>query len=164
MTISKPKPVAPAKDKSRYIEAVGRRKAAIARVRIYPSTNKPLKSLTEGEEGANSHLLPTEKLDVMINEKTIGEYFKIERLRQMVATPFGALNAVFKVTAMVQGGGPSSQAEAIRLGLSRALNNLNEKWRTPLKAAGFLKRDSRIVERKKPGLRKARRPQQWRKR
>lgn len=162
--ISKPKSTTPApKDKSRYIEAIGRRKAAIARVRIYPSTNKPLKSVEEGEE-TNSHLLPTDKFDITINEKSINEYFKKEGLRQIATAPFGVLNAVFKTTAKVEGGGSNAQAEAVRLGLSRALNNLNEKWHTPLKTAGFLKRDSRIVERKKPGLRKARRPQQWRKR
>lgn len=151
------------KEKTRYIEAIGRRKTAIARVRIYPSTNKPLKTIMEGKE-ANIRLLPADKLDVTVNEKTMNEYFKVERLRQVVAAPFNVLNTIFKTSVMVKGSGPKAQAEAIRLGLARALKNLNEKWHTPLKTAEFLKRDPRIVERKKPGLRKARRPQQWRKR
>ncbi|MEK7479110.1 MAG: 30S ribosomal protein S9 [Patescibacteria group bacterium] len=164
MPIVKPKSIPPVKDRLRYIEAIGRRKSAVARVRIYPSTSTPLKDLVRGEGETHSHLVPTEKLDLVINEKTLNNYFAIDRLRQIAAAPFGTLNVVFTTTAMVEGGGASSQAEAVRLGLARALNALNEKWHTPLKSAGFLKRDSRMVERKKPGLRKARRPQQWRKR
>ncbi len=140
----------PTASKTRYIESIGRRKTAAARVRIYPGTNKPLKG--------------TEKFDVIINNRSVDEYFKIQRLRDIAVAPFMLLNSVFKVSAAVEGGGASAQAEAVRLGLSRALDALNEKWHTPLKAAGFLKRDSRMVERKKPGSRKARRPQQWRKR
>ena len=131
------------KEKIRYKEAIGRRKTAIARVRIYPSTNKPIKEI--------------ESFDVTVNEIPAQEYFKIERLRKVATAPFVTLNTSFKTTVKVQGGGPSSQAEAVRLGIARALNDLNEKWHTPLKAAGFLKRDSRAVERKKPGQPKARR-------
>ena len=153
----------PAKDKNRYIEAIGRRKAATARVRIYPSTNKPLKDVAKKSD-KYPHLLPTEKFNIEVNEKRIQEYFATERLIQTALAPFSVLNVAFKATIRIQGSGPNAQAEAIRLGLARTLNELNEKWHTPLKAEGFLKRDPRVVERKKPGLRKARLPQQWRKR
>ena len=157
------KPTATQKDKNRYIEAIGRRKSATARVRIYPSSNKPLKDVAK-KDVKYPHLLSAEKFDIKVNEKEVGEYFASERLTQIALSPLGTLNVSFKATVKIQGGGPGAQAEAIRLGLARALNKLNEKWHAPLKAAGFLKRDPRVVERKKPGLRKARLPQQWRKR
>lgn len=150
--------------KDRYIEAVGRRKSAIARVRIYPSTNKALKSVSEDEEAGSGGVFNVSSLDITVNDKPIDGYFSLNRDRGTVAAPFIALSASFRTTIKVLGGGTSSQAEAARLGLARALNGLNEKWRKPLRAAGYLTRDSRKVERKKPGLRKARRPQQWRKR
>lgn len=163
MITKTPKPKVPAKDKSRYIEAIGRRKSAIARVRIYPSTNRPLKDVLQKDE-KSPRLVPGDKLDIVINDKEIASYFPKEHLYQTAVAPFSTLNVAFKISAKVKGGGEMAQAEAVRLGLARALNKLNEKWHTPLKAAGFLRRDPRTVERKKPGLRKARRPQQWRKR
>ncbi len=130
----------------RYFEAVGRRKTAIARVRFFPNKNK------EGEE-------------IFINEKKCASYFPFAKQRSTVADPFKALSLKdYYVTAKVQGGGVTAQAEAVRLGIARALILLNPIWRSRLKQFGFLKRDPRMVERKKPGLRKARRPQQWRKR
>lgn len=150
--------------KDRYIEAVGRRKSAIARVRIYPSTNKALKSVSEDKGDASADVFNVSSLDITVNDRTIHKYFCLNRDCQTVAAPFIVLNATFRTTIKIVGGGTSSQAEAARLGLARALNALNEKWRRPLRAAGYLTRDSRKVERKKPGLRKARRPQQWRKR
>lgn len=129
----------------KYFEAVGRRKTAIARVRLY--TGK------------------FDKSEVIVNEKSSSKYFGTERLRKMVIDPFTTLSLdSYKVSANVTGGGTSAQAEAIRLGISRALIIVNPIWRTNLKVLGFLKRDPRMVERKHPGLRKARRPQQWRKR
>ena len=153
----------PAKDKSRYIEAIGRRKSATARVRIYPSTTKPLKEITQVEKSATT-LIDPKKVDFIVNEKPLDEYFPLKRLTQTALAPFNILNVTFKATVKIQGGGTTAQAESIRLGLSRALNDLNEKWRPRLKSEGFLTRDPRAVERKHPGLRKARRPQQWRKR
>lgn len=147
----------------RYVEGIGRRKSAIARVRIYPSTNKPLKSIIEKDE-ARPHILPAESLDIVVNDKPLKNYFPLARLVQLALQPFDALSVCFKATVKIQGGGVQAQAEAIRLGFSRALSTLNTKWRPRLKSLGFLTRDSRAVERKKPGLRKARRPQQWRKR
>ena len=147
---------------SKYVEGIGRRKTAIARVRVYPSTSKPLKELLKNED--KPHLISTEKLDFTINAKSIKKYFSFDRLIQRAIIPFSVLSIFFKTTVLVKGGGLNAQAEAISLGLSRALSDLNEKWRPRLKSFGLLTRDSRAVERKHPGLRKARRPQQWRKR
>ncbi|MFA6407152.1 MAG: 30S ribosomal protein S9 [Candidatus Paceibacterota bacterium] len=128
----------------RYFEAVGRRKTSIARVRIHA-----------GKPGTN----------VEVNDKKFAVYFPLEKHRRTVVSPFEGLSLKeYDVTAKVSGGGVSSQAEAVRLGVSRALILMNPIWRSRLKVLGFMKRDPRMVERKKPGLRKARRPQQWRKR
>jgi small subunit ribosomal protein S9 len=106
-----------------------------------------------------------DKGEVTINEKNFTKYFGTDRLKKIVVDPFTTLSLdSYKVSVNVSGGGTTAQAEAIRLGISRALIMLNPIWRTNLKVLGFLKRDPRMVERKHPGLRKARRPQQWRKR
>lgn len=127
-----------------YIEGVGRRKTAVARVRIYP----------QSKENGN----------FLINNKNIEKYFPLEKHRKIVLAPFEVLNVFYKMTVKVVGGGVNAQAEAIRHGLSRALVKMNEENRKILKPYGFLKRDPRMVERKHYGLRKARRAQQWRKR
>ena len=126
----------------RYIEAVGRRKTATARVRLY--------------EGRGESL---------INDKPINQHFTIERFQKTVLDPIKLLkikNIYF--TAKVKGGGIMAQAEAIRHGLSRALVKFNESFKKLLREAGFLTRDPRMVERKKYGLKKARRAPQWQKR
>lgn len=161
MPTTKPsKPAKAEKDKSRYIEAVGRRKSAVARVRIFPSTTKALKEI----QTETATVIDAKKLDFAVNGRPVGNFFPTDRLVQSAIKPFAVLNVFFKTTARVQGGGPTAQAESIRLGLARALNKLNEKWHIRLKKTGLLTRDPRMVERKHPGLRKARRPQQWRKR
>ncbi len=135
----------PKKDK--YYESVGRRKTATARVRLFPEQAKK----TENE--------------ILINEKSFGDYFPLPKLRILAASPLDALSIKGNlILVKVKGGGPNAQAEAIRLGISRALCLLDSIWKPRLKGMGYLKRDPRMVERKKPGLRKARRPQQWRKR
>ncbi|MDO8556940.1 MAG: 30S ribosomal protein S9 [Candidatus Jorgensenbacteria bacterium] len=129
----------------RYIEAVGRRKTAVARVRIFSEAVK--------------------KQEILVNGKQYRDYFPILKQQLIVAAPFKALSMEhYYVVAKVIGGGVSAQAEAVRLGISRTLVSENPESRARLKALGFLKRDPRAVERKHPGLRKARRPQQWRKR
>jgi small subunit ribosomal protein S9 len=126
----------------KYIEAVGRRKTSTSRVRIF-----------EGEDG------------FMVNQKPVNEYFKIERFRETALAPLNLLKIknIF-VSAKVLGGGIMAQAEAIRHGLSRALVKYNADFKKILKNAGFLTRDPRMVERKKYGLKKARRAPQWQKR
>ena len=126
-----------------YVEAIGRRKTARARVRIYPNLKK---------------------LEIEVNGKVFTKYFPLKKEHQVVSAPFNATDQGLKTTVKVQGGGLSAQAEAVRLGIARALVFIKPESRSKLKALGFLRRDPRMVERKKYGSRKARRPQQWRKR
>lgn len=130
--------------KDQYVPAIGRRKTATAQVRIF--TN--------------------DSLQITVNGKDFREYFPTEELQKVVESPFTKteIEPKFKISVVVSGGGISSQAESIRLGISRALIVHDEEQRTPLKRLGFLKRDPRKVERKKFGLRKARKRVQWRKR
>ena len=128
---------------SRYVEGIGRRKTAVARVRVYPSEKKS---------------------DFLVNNLPLQDYFTIQRQLQSAIAPFSAVGTEFRTTTKVKGSGKNAQSEAVRLGLSRALIGVNKIWRSKLKKMGYLTRDQRKVERKKPGLRKARRPQQWRKR
>lgn len=124
--------------------ALGRRKAAVARV-----------YLTAG------------KGNVTINDRTIENYFPLESLRYIVNQPFEVTSTLgqFDVKVTVVGGGIKGQAEAVRLGIARALCEVDkEAYRPALKAAGFLSRDSREVERKKPGRPGARRRFQFSKR
>jgi small subunit ribosomal protein S9 len=130
--------------KNKYIEAVGRRKTAVARVRILPSS----------------------KNSITINEKDIADYFSTQDLRTIVqdALSKSEIGEKFVVTVHVSGGGIHAQAEAIRHGLSRTLVARDENVKNVLKKLGFLKRDSRQVERKKFGLKKARKSPTWSKR
>ncbi len=129
---------------TRYIEAVGRRKTSTARARITPSS----------------------KTEVVVNGKSVNEYFPNDTLRSHVIEPLHVeeLEQKFSITIMVRGGGISSQSEAVRHSVARALTKFSESLRKPLKHAGFLKRDPRMKERRKFGLRKARRAPQWSKR
>ena len=126
----------------RYTEAVGRRKTAIARVRIMPGTGK-----------------------MTVNGKTPAQYFTLPRLVQDARSPLDQLKLTeYDVTVVVTGGGIHAQAGAVRLGLSRAIIAKTPDWKPRLRTMGFLTRDSRMVERKKYGLNKARRAPQWAKR
>jgi len=137
------------KKKEKYIEGIGRRKRSTARVRIYAST--PLQSV--------------EKKGFLVNKNAPEKYFT-DKYRDIILSPLRKLNlqSKFKLTIMVNGGGTNSSAEAIRMGLARALVTVDATHRKQLKAAGYLKRDPREKERKKPGLKKARRAPQWKKR
>lgn len=123
--------------------AVGRRKASIARVFINKGKGK-----------------------VTINGKDLKDYFSVEFLQNKVMEPLAATESKesFDITVNVHGGGIKGQAEAIRLGVSRALLLVNEEHRVTLKPLRLLRRDSRVVERKKPGFRKARKKEQFSKR
>jgi small subunit ribosomal protein S9 len=131
-------------DKARYIETVGRRKTAIARVRITPAG----------------------KSSFTVNDKDLESYFKTAELRRVAVESLSAMKLVekFKITAHVYGGGSSGQADAIRHGIARALIEYDINLRGNLKKAGFLKRDPRSKERRKFGLKKARKAPQWSKR
>lgn len=131
-----------AASKGRYTEAVGRRKTAIARVRIMSGSGK-----------------------VTVNGKDIKHYFVLPRLVQDARSPLEQLKLnELDVTVVVSGGGIHAQAGAIRLGISRAIIAKTPDWKPRLRTMGFLTRDSRMVERKKYGLNKARRAPQWAKR
>ena len=127
-----------------YTTAVGRRKTATARVKLTPAA----------------------KGSVTVNGKTDVEYFKT-RERVLVTKDAFHIDGVegsFEVQAKVSGGGMSAQAEAVRMAIARALEKRTPALRANLKAAGYLKRDPRSVERKKPGLLKARKRPSWSKR
>lgn len=128
--------------KDSYIEAVGRRKTATARVR----------------------LTPAKKTSYTINERDVAEYFPTDSLQKTVSDALTKGGGEYAVTAKVSGGGVPAQAEAIRLGIARCLVKNDEGMRKELKTAGYLKRDPRKKERKKPGLKAARRAPQWSKR
>ncbi len=132
------------KTEGRYIETVGRRKTAIARARLTPAT----------------------RMSVTINGKEVNDYFPTEPLRVTALQPFlkVAPTLMFTVTAVVSGGGIAGQADAIRHAISRALVEFDPELRTALKKEGYLKRDPRAKERRKPGFVKARKRKQWSKR
>jgi len=126
-----------------YFYGTGRRKSSVARVRLYPGTGK-----------------------ITINGRDVEEYFGLETLKLIINQPFGVTNTAgkFDIVANVQGGGISGQAGAIRHGVARALLLADDTFRAPLKKAGFLTRDPRMKERKKYGLKAARRASQFSKR
>lgn len=130
-----------AKDKE-YIEAVGRRKTASARVR----------------------LASAKATSIVVNNKNATEYFPLAIMIDAVNAPFKTVGGAYAVTALVKGGGQKAQAEAVRLGISRALVEMESSYRKDLKVKGYLKRDPRAKERKKFGLKAARRAPQWSKR
>ena len=124
--------------------AVGRRKQAIARVRVVPGSGQ-----------------------ITVNGRTIEDYFPNKLHQQLINDPFTVLNlqGAYDVIARISGGGDSGQAGALRLGIARALNEIDaENNRPTLKKAGFLSRDARVIERKKAGLKKARKAPQYSKR
>lgn len=130
----------------KYFYAVGKRKTSIAQVRIYEVS----KVTTEP----------------VVNGKNLVDYFTIERHSEVVKAPLIATGLAdrFEISIKVVGGGIMGQAEASRLGVARALIIFDETLKKTLKDLGYLTRDARIVERKKPGKRKARRSPQWAKR
>jgi small subunit ribosomal protein S9 len=132
------------KSETDYVEGVGRRKTAIARVRATPGAK-------------NSYT---------VNDLPMEEYFKTAELRAIVNAPLTreGFPGKYTITAKVNGGGTHAQAEAIRHGLSRVLVKEDATQKSELKKLGFLKRDARKKERKHPGLKKARKASQWSKR
>ena len=127
----------------KYYYGTGRRKDAVARVRLIEGTGK-----------------------ITVNGKDLDEYFGLETLKVIVKQPLTVTNttAKYDVICTVKGGGVSGQAGAIRHGIARALNEANSEYRPALKTNGFLTRDPRMKERKKYGLKKARKAPQFSKR
>jgi small subunit ribosomal protein S9 len=129
----------------RYIETVGRRKTATARVRMYESDENRV---------------------IINDDQTVDDYFPTKILRLKCRKPFSVADTedTFFVSVHVSGSGLNGQAEAIRHGISRGLVEHDSSTKKALKDEGFLKRDPRMVERKKPGRKKARKSSQWSKR
>lgn len=130
----------------RYIYAVGRRKTAVAQVRLF--------------EGKG------EVVEILVNDRQFDQYFNTAAQRESVLAPLKAVgqDKAAHITVHVNGGGLSGQADAVKLGIARALVEKDALLRAALKAQKLLTRDPRAVERKKPGLKKARRAPQWAKR
>lgn len=128
---------------NRYYYGTGRRKAAVARVRLYEGTGR-----------------------IIVNDKPVEEYFTKERDLLHLTEPLKAVGVMdrFDVVVKVKGGGTSGQSGAIRHGIARALLVVNPGYRPVLRAGGFLTRDPRAKERKKPGLKRARKAPQYTKR
>ncbi len=126
-----------------YFYGTGRRKSSVARVRLFPGTGS-----------------------ITINGRDIDDYFGLETLKLIVNQPFGVTDTTgkFDIVCLVNGGGISGQAGAIRHGVAKALLASNPEFRPALKKAGFLTRDPRMKERKKYGLKAARRAPQFSKR
>ena len=125
-------------------QAVGRRKEAVARVRLTPGTGL-----------------------ITVNGRSFEDYFPNKLHQQLITDPFTVLKlgGAYDVSARITGGGPSGQAGALRLGIARALNEIDrDNNRADLKKSGFLSRDARVKERKKAGLKKARKAPQYSKR
>lgn len=154
------KPTKTKKAKQKYYEAVGRRKSAIARVRM--SISKISRKTTK--DAATKK--PASQHAIVINEKPLEKYFSLEKLRHLVEEPIKKLKTPthVNISVNVYGGGMSGQAQAIRLGLSRAIKIYDPELLPELRTSGLLTRDPRMKERKKPGLKGARRGQQWSKR
>jgi small subunit ribosomal protein S9 len=146
-TKKEPKKKAEKKVVKKYIEGIGRRKTSTARVRIFPEKKE-------------------KKQEILINSKSLEDYFPTLELQKIVLSPLEKIKCLgrFSVLAKVKGGGIHSQAEAVLHGLARALVKFNPEFRKRLKRAGFLTRDPRVRERKKFGLKRARRAPQWQKR
>ncbi len=136
--------IPPAELNKEYIETIGRRKTSVARVRMKNSGS----------------------FKIVINNRALENYFPTFELRDIIEAPFkkGGVPPKFDVSVKVNGGGIHSQAEAIRHGISRALEEQTPELRKILKPLGFLKRDPRMKERRKFGLKKARKAPQWAKR
>lgn len=128
----------------RYFEAIGRRKTAVARIRLYTRGDKVF----------------------LVNDKPFAEYFKLPQDQQTAISSMNKMKCLdkFRVTVLVKGGGRSAQAEAIRHGTARVLVDFNLNFRKRLRKAGYLTRDPRMRERKKFGLKRARKSPQWAKR
>lgn len=148
VTTTKEKKATKEKTLGRFIETVGRRKTATARARVFLDDKQ--------KKG----------VEIIINGKVAKDYFHLDELRKTVFEPLEKLKitAGYRITIKVRGGGIRGQAEAVRHAIARALVKEDEGVRKKLKRPGFLKRDPRMKERRKFGLKKARKAPQWSKR
>jgi small subunit ribosomal protein S9 len=141
----------PAPKPTKYLEAVGKRKTAVARIRLWA-------------QGLQEKGSPEKTF--LVNKRPLESYFSTFELQKTAKASLEKMKCLdrFRVSAIVKGGGISAQAEAVRQGIAKALVLFNPDFRKRLKKAGFLTRDARMRERKKFGLKRARRAPQWQKR
>lgn len=146
-TTIKPKVTKEKSLKDRYYTGIGRRKTSIARIRLYEQLEK-------------------KEVPILVNGKEIEKYFSLADFIRQAKKPLEITGFLDKarITCVVRGGGLRGQSEAIQLGIARALISMDEGLKPVLKSAKLLTRDARKVERKKPGLKKARKAPQWSKR
>ncbi len=151
MTAIKKSSAKAAADTEKYFQGIGRRKLSVTRVKIF---ELPKKKETSKD------------FEILINGKPYKIYFSLAELRGIVTAPLKAVspNDISRIVITARGGGIRGQAEAARLGIARALVLKNQGFKKTLKDQGFLTRDARVVERKKAGLKKARRAPQFSKR
>ena len=144
----------------RYFEGIGRRKTSVARARLY-SAKVPARNASHSDAGGKAG-----DIEITVNEKPYKSYFPTIELQKIAedALVKSSNAGLYKVTAHVNGGGINSQAEALRHGIARALLLIDPELRKNLKQEGYLKRDPRAKERRKFGLKKARKAPQWAKR
>ncbi len=144
---TKPKAIKEKSIKNRYYTGIGRRKTSVARIRLYEKLEK-------------------NEVPILVNGKEIEKYFSLTDFIRQAKKPLEITGFLDKarVTCIVRGGGLRGQSEAIRLGIARSLISMDEGLKPVLKSAKLLTRDARKVERKKPGLKKARKAPRWSKR
>ncbi|MEK7603981.1 MAG: 30S ribosomal protein S9 [Patescibacteria group bacterium] len=148
----------------KYYKAVGRRKESIAQVRLY--TKKATDLSAQAGLPSQTNAANEEKAIITVNGKDYIEYFTDANLWSIVESPLRKLKSInrFKATVVVRGGGKSGQAGAIKHGLARTLVEFDNNFRKKLKKSGYLTRDPRAKERRKYGLKKARKAPRWAKR
>ncbi|HLM84499.1 MAG TPA: 30S ribosomal protein S9 [Candidatus Bathyarchaeia archaeon] len=146
-----PEPAAKTTAAEKYLQGIGRRKLSVARAKIFVSSEK---KEAKGEP------------EILVNGKPYKTYFCLAELREIVMSPLKTVSAdgISKISVAVRGGGIRGQAESARLGIARALVLKDQEFKKTLKDLGYLTRDARMVERKKAGLKKARRAPQFSKR
>jgi small subunit ribosomal protein S9 len=147
----------------KYLQGIGRRKLSTARVKIFvPGPKKePVRNAAHNAAGGSKDFPK-----ISINGKLHKDYFSLLELKEIVESPMKAVSSdgISEVVVAVRGGGIRGQAESVRLGIARALVLKDQEFKKTLKDLGYLTRDARMVERKKPGLKKARRAPQFSKR
>jgi small subunit ribosomal protein S9 len=147
----------------KYFQGIGRRKLSTARVKVFVLAGKkePARNASPSDAGGSKA-----EPEIVVNGKSHKDYFTLLELKEIVSSPLKAVSSegISNVSVSVRGGGIRGQAEAVRLGIARALVLKDQEFKKTLKDLGYLTRDARMVERKKPGLKKARRAPQFSKR
>jgi small subunit ribosomal protein S9 len=156
-------PAAKTASVEKYFQGIGRRKLSTARVKVFVFAGKKEPARNAAHNAAGGSKIG---LEIVVNGKPYKEYFTLLELKEIVGSPLKAVasDGISNISVTVRGGGIRGQAESVRLGIARALVLKDQEFKKTLKDLGFLTRDARMVERKKAGLKKARRAPQFSKR